>query len=161
MPASSPESWSMISILKPFDSAHFIYIRKSIAAQSHDSVPPAPAFTLNMALHLSASSLKSVLNSSASSHLAMPARSFLKCSSEAASSGPAMDITSLRSLNSLSSFMKGSMSDLSAFNFLNNSLERASSFQKPSLDDSSSREAIFSHFLPTSKITSEVPEFLL
>ena len=45
MPAAPPSSRSVISALNPLDSAHIRYIRISISAQSHASVPPAPAWT--------------------------------------------------------------------------------------------------------------------
>ena len=43
IPASSPGWESKIENLKPCCSAQRVYIRTSIWAQSHDSVPPAPA----------------------------------------------------------------------------------------------------------------------
>ena len=60
IPASSPSSESSTSRVKPFLSAHFEYIRNSMDAQSHDSVPPAPALSLRIALHLSYSPDKRV-----------------------------------------------------------------------------------------------------
>ena len=49
MPASSPSSWSRISVLKRWRSAQRRYIRSSISAQSVASVPPAPALMEMMA----------------------------------------------------------------------------------------------------------------
>src|SRR6266511_3424138 len=46
IPASSPGSTSSSSTRKPRRSAHRRYIRRSISAQSWDSVPPAPAWML-------------------------------------------------------------------------------------------------------------------
>ena len=46
MPATVPSSRSMMSALKPFDSAHIRYMRSSISAQSHASVPPSPGWTV-------------------------------------------------------------------------------------------------------------------
>src|SRR5215204_4005556 len=48
-PASSPGEASFISISKPRRSAQRRYIRSSISAQSWESVPPAPAWTVTTA----------------------------------------------------------------------------------------------------------------
>src|SRR5258708_22758662 len=69
MPADSPGSTSVGSISQPRDSAHRWYIRMSILAQSHDSVPPAPALMLTMQLLRSCGPLRNTFNSRASSCL--------------------------------------------------------------------------------------------
>src|SRR5207249_5060276 len=53
MPASSPWSRSSTSTLKPCRSAHRVYIRISISAQSWDSVPPAPEWMVSSASRVS------------------------------------------------------------------------------------------------------------
>ena len=53
MPAAPPSSRSVISVLKPFDSAHIRYMRRSISAQSQASVPPAPAWMVRKTLQWS------------------------------------------------------------------------------------------------------------
>ncbi len=50
MPATSPSLWSITSVLKPRASPHRRYMRRSIAAQSCASVPPAPAWMSRNAL---------------------------------------------------------------------------------------------------------------
>ena len=59
--ASSPGVESRIVARKPFSSAQRRYMRRSISAQSWDSVPPAPGFTVTMALRLSFSPARRVL----------------------------------------------------------------------------------------------------
>ena len=61
MPAVSPGSASLISTCQPRDSAQRWYIRSSMFAQSHDSVPPAPALMLRMQLFLSCGPLRKTL----------------------------------------------------------------------------------------------------
>jgi hypothetical protein len=53
IPAWSPAWTSWTCTSKPLRSAHRLYIRKSMSAQSHDSVPPAPAWMDRIALLLS------------------------------------------------------------------------------------------------------------
>ena len=53
IPAWSPAWTSWTSTSKPRRSAHLLYIRKSMSAQSQDSVPPAPAWIERNALFLS------------------------------------------------------------------------------------------------------------
>ena len=50
IPAISPSRKSSTWIWNPLRSAHLLYIRYSILAQSQDSVPPAPAWIVTMAL---------------------------------------------------------------------------------------------------------------
>src|SRR5688500_18842156 len=52
-PASSPSSWSRISVANLWRCAQRRYRRRSISAQSVASVPPAPALMLTMALRSS------------------------------------------------------------------------------------------------------------
>ena len=139
----------------PFASAQRVYILKSIPAQSHDSVPPAPAFMLRMALFLSVSSPSRLLNSSSSSLRCSLWISASKCLRDSLSSGPAMVRISSISLRSASNFANGSTTDLSSFSSLIMPLERFSSFQKSGLESSVSRAFTLSDFLATSKITSE------
>ena len=49
IPASSPSEASFISTFIPRRSAQRISMRSSISAQSWESVPPAPAFTVTTA----------------------------------------------------------------------------------------------------------------
>ena len=53
MPASSPADASFSSTFIPRRSAQRISMRSSISAQSWESVPPAPAFTVTTASPLS------------------------------------------------------------------------------------------------------------
>ncbi len=53
IPASSPSCRSTSSMAYPFRSANREYIRRSISAQSWDSVPPAPAWIVAMAFSAS------------------------------------------------------------------------------------------------------------
>ena len=61
MPASSPSNESKTTSSYPLLSAHLEYMRNSICAQSHDSVPPAPACNDRIALSPSYSPESSVL----------------------------------------------------------------------------------------------------
>ena len=69
MPAPSPGSASVTSTSQPRASAQRWYMRRSMFAQSHDSVPPAPALMLRMQLLLSCRPLRKTFSSSASSSL--------------------------------------------------------------------------------------------
>lgn len=71
-----------------------------------------------MALFLSVSSFKSVLNSSSSALRFNAMISFSKCFKDSESSGPAMLIMSFISLNSFSNFISGSTTDFKSFNDL-------------------------------------------
>ena len=62
-----PCNRSTISTLKPFRSAHLIYILISICAQSWLSVPPAPGLMVIIALFLSSTAESVVLSSISSS----------------------------------------------------------------------------------------------
>ena len=66
-PASSPGDASFISTLKPRRSAQRRYMRSSISAQSWESVPPAPAFTVTTASPASKRPEKSRSSSSSAS----------------------------------------------------------------------------------------------
>jgi hypothetical protein len=66
MPATSPGLSSSSSALKPLRSQYFRYWRSSICAQSHASVPPAPAWMSRKQLLGSAGLLNMRRNSSAS-----------------------------------------------------------------------------------------------
>ena len=69
MPAVSPGSTSVTSTCQPRVSAQRWYMRRSMFAQSHDSVPPAPALMLMMQLLLSWRPLRKTFSSSESSSL--------------------------------------------------------------------------------------------
>lgn len=58
--ASVIAMWVIYAAVNPFRSAQRVYIRYSIFAQSHDSVPPAPACRVTIALSLSYSPERSV-----------------------------------------------------------------------------------------------------
>jgi hypothetical protein len=75
MPATSPAVSSITSVLKPFLSQYLRYWRSSIAAQSHASVPPAPAWM----------SMKQLLGSSGLSNMRRNSSSAIELSSLAAS----------------------------------------------------------------------------
>src|SRR3989454_392801 len=75
MPASSPWSRSSTSTLKPCRSAHRVYIRISISAQSWDSVPPAPEWMVSSASRVSSEPRSMFCSSRASSCAAIPSAS--------------------------------------------------------------------------------------
>ena len=66
-PASSPGEASAISTSKPRRSAQRRYMRRRISAQSWESVPPAPAWTVTTASPASYSPLKRRASSSSAS----------------------------------------------------------------------------------------------
>src|SRR6266540_855742 len=76
IPASSPGSTSSSSTRKPRRSAHRRYIRRSISAQSWDSVPPAPAWMLATASLSSYSPPRSEASSNRSTSCSSAASDF-------------------------------------------------------------------------------------
>jgi hypothetical protein len=72
-----------------------------------------------------------------------------------------MPMISFRSLNSAAIAMNGSMTLLAFFSSLMTSFERTSSFQKSPAPIWASRYSTLFAFWATSKITSQVLEFLL
>ncbi len=66
MPAPSPSRRSVITVPKPWRSAHRRYMRSSISAQSWLSVPPAPGWMVTMALRASFSPESSIAVSTCS-----------------------------------------------------------------------------------------------
>src|SRR5215203_2625040 len=101
-PASSPGEASTISTPKPRRSAQRRYIRRRISAQSWESVPPAPAWTVTTASPAS----YSPLNRRASSSSASRRSTELSCESSSvaiSSSSAAISARSSRSATSLCS----------------------------------------------------------
>jgi putative peptidoglycan lipid II flippase len=94
MPASSPGRRSTFSSVYPLAAAHLLYMRSSMLAQSHDSVPPAPALILNMALLISCSPLKRLLNSRSSTFLVSRTSSFSTSDIESPSLSSRMETSS-------------------------------------------------------------------
>ncbi len=87
IPAWSPAWMSWTSTAKPRRSAHRLYMRSSMSAQSHDSVPPAPAWRERIALLRSNWPVRKEAISRASSSEAMEATvpaSSLSCASRSA-----------------------------------------------------------------------------
>ena len=105
MPASSPACASISSTFMPRRSAQRMSIRRSISAQSCESVPPAPAFTVTTASPASYSPAKSRASSSSAS----------RDSIDAAGSSSSAAIESSSSASS-SSASRSSMSDSSERN---------------------------------------------
>ena len=83
MPASSPSDASFSSTFMPRRSAQRICMRSSISAQSCESVPPAPAFTVTTASPASYSPENRRASSSSASRDSIDAR----CSSSSAGDG--------------------------------------------------------------------------
>src|SRR5271169_3095324 len=113
MPAVSPESMSVTSTCQPRASAQRWYMRRSMFAQSHDSVPPAPALMLTMQLLLSWRPLRKTFSSRESSSLKNLERS---CSSSCwifawATSGSASPSSTItwKSSSCLSALRSGSV----------------------------------------------------
>ena len=132
-----------------------MYILKSMLAQSHDSVPPAPAFMLTMAFKASASSPRRQLNSTFSRFFLMASASSARCPREEASSLSVIERSSLVSVNFAKSKRNGSIDrfkDLSSFKV---AFAAFLSFQKslPAMRLSSS--LILLSFLSRSKIASQ------
>jgi hypothetical protein len=101
IPASSPGLASLSSTLNPRFSAQRMNIRRTISAQSCESVPPAPAFTVTTASPAS----YSPENRRASSSSARRAAIALRCSSSSAaiaSSSGAISSSASRSSRSRS-----------------------------------------------------------
>ena len=95
-PASSPGEASFISTPKPRRSAHRRYMRSSISAQSCESVPPAPAWTVTTASPPSYSPLNSRASSSSASRSSTEP-SCVASSRAISSSSPVISASSSRS----------------------------------------------------------------
>src|SRR3989338_6239907 len=104
-------------------------MRKSIFAQSQDSVPPAPALMLKIALQRSYGPPKKDCRSSVPTSRDKSSNSPFTCCKKSSSSF-ASCANSLRSSNFLTLFSKGSTQDFKYFNSCNNLLEVSVSFQK-------------------------------
>ena len=116
-PASSPGRRSIVSMEKLFFSAHILYILSSIDAQSHDSVPPAPACILRNALQLSFCPFSIIRNSSFSSFWVNDCRSFAISASNS-SSLSSSSASSDKSTTSLSDFRSSWKGMVNSFNSL-------------------------------------------
>src|SRR5215213_10142037 len=104
-PASSPAEASFISTSKPRRSAQRRYMRSRISAQSWESVPPAPAWTLTTASPASYSPLKRRASSSSARRRSIEA-SCVASSAAISSSSEAISASSPRSATSASSSPK-------------------------------------------------------
>src|SRR5882757_204381 len=98
-PASSPGEASAISTSKPRRSAQRKYMRRRISAQSWESVPPAPAWTVTTASPASYSPLKRRASSSSASRDSIVA----SCASSSLSISSSSSASSARSPSSATS----------------------------------------------------------
>jgi hypothetical protein len=137
----------------PRFSAHLVYILKSIAAQSQDSVPPAPELMLTMALSLSSVLSSRLPNSKAPTSAFILSVSALRWASEARSAGSVMDRSPFISLRWERSFLNGPIDCFKPLSFLSALLALSLSFQKSSPDIFSSSFFISVSAFSGSKIT--------
>ena len=92
MPATSPSVSSITSVLKPLRSQYLRYWRSSIAAQSHASVPPAPAW-MSMKQLLGSGGLSNMRRNSSSATVASSLAASASIASRPSKSPSAFDIS--------------------------------------------------------------------